>query len=222
MRTSLKPRSTPRRKPKPPKMPAEIINLFGGPCTGKSTVAAGVFFELKKRRVQCELVPEVAKGFTWENRRQALSNQIYIAGKQIQHVERCADYVDVIVMDTSILLGAIYQPAHYPSSFTDTLVDLYNLMYNASFYLERSFPYDPVGRNQTEQEATDIDPKVLRWLRSRHIAFQSLRGRHPDSASDEMVHQIVGDVLRRIDVVHQKKAEQIEREVLSDPASYVP
>jgi len=202
-------------------MPAEIVNLFGGPCTGKSTVAAGVFFELKKKRIQCELVPEVAKGLTWENRRQALSNQIYIAGKQIQLVERCAEYVDVIVMDTSILLGAIYQPAHYPSSFTDALIDLYSLMHNASFYLERCFPYDSVGRNQTEQEAAAIDPQVLHWLRTHHIAFQSLRGRHPDSASDEMVHQIVGDVLQRTDAIHQKRAEQFEREALNDPASYV-
>lgn len=179
-------------------MPALIINLFGGPCTGKSTVAAGVFFELKKKRVQCELVPEFAKGLTWENRKQALQNQIYVVGEQVQHIERCTNEVEVIVMDTSILLGAIYQPAHYPTSFSDTLVDLYNLMDNVSFNLLRSFPYDPVGRNQTEEEAEAIDPRVTEWLRKRHIQFESLRGKHPDSSSDEMVHYIVGDVLGRV------------------------
>lgn len=179
-------------------MSALIVNLFGGPCTGKSTVAAGVFFELKKKRVQCELVPEVAKGLTWENRQQALRNQIYVVGEQVQYIERCANEVEVIVMDTSILLGAIYQPAHYPTSFADTVLDLYNLMNNASFNLERSFPYDPVGRNQTEEEAKDIDPRVVEWLKRKHVDFQSLRGKHPDSASDEMVHYIVGDILGRV------------------------
>ena len=179
-------------------MSALIINLFGGPCTGKSTVAAGVFFELKKKRVQCELVPEFAKGLTWENRQQALRNQIYVVGEQMQHIERCTGEVEVIVMDTSILLGAIYQPAHYPTSFSDALLDLYNQMNNVSFNLMRSFPYDPVGRNQTEEEAAAIDPLVTEWLSKHHVEFDSLRARHPDSASDEMTHIIVGDVLGRV------------------------
>lgn len=179
-------------------MAAVIINLFGGPCTGKSTVAAGVFFELKKKRIQCELVTEVAKGMTWENRQQALRNQMYIAGEQSQHIERCTDEVEVIVMDTSLLLGAIYMPPHYPHSFSDALLDLYNLMDNVNYYLKRSFPYDPVGRGQTLEEAMAIDPLVTDWLRKSHVPFSSLYGRHPDSASDEMVHHIVGDMLSRV------------------------
>lgn len=179
-------------------MSALIINLFGGPCTGKSTVAAGVFFELKKKRVQCELVPEVAKALTWENRQQALRNQIYVVGEQMQCIERCTDEVEVIVMDTSLLLGAIYQPPKYPVSFSDALLDLYNQMNNVNYELLRSFPYDPVGRNQSEEEAAVIDPKVTEWLTKHHVDFDSLRGRHPDSASDEMTHRIVGDILRRV------------------------
>lgn len=179
-------------------MSAVIINLFGGPCTGKSTVAAGVFFELKKKRIQCELVPEVAKALTWENRQQALRNQMYIAGEQSQHIERCTNEVEVIVMDTSLLLGAIYMPPHYPHSFSDALLDLYNLMNNVNYNLERSFPYDPVGRNQTPEEAAAIDPLVTTWLVDHHVQFQNLCGHHPDSSSDEMVHHIVGDMLSRV------------------------
>ena len=32
-------------------MKTVVINLIGGPCSGKSTVAAGVFYELKKMGV---------------------------------------------------------------------------------------------------------------------------------------------------------------------------
>ena len=179
-------------------MSALIINLFGGPCTGKSTVAAGVFFELKKKRIQCELVPEVAKALTWENRQQALRNQLYVVGEQMQCIERCTDEVEVVVMDTSLLLGAIYQPPHYPTSFSDALLDLYNQMDNINFELKRAFPYDPVGRNQTAEEAAAIDPLVPEWLTKHHVAYESLMARHPDSASDEYTHFIVGDVLRRV------------------------
>ncbi len=179
-------------------MPAVIVNLFGGPCTGKSTVAAGVFFELKKKRIQSEFVNEFAKDLTWEKRHKALTNQMYITGKQVQRIERCTDEVEVIVMDTSILLSAVYMPNNYPDSFADTVYEIYKNMDNMAYNLERSFPYDPVGRGQTEQEARDVDPKVTHWLETWRVPYTNLRGRHPDSASDEAVHHIVGDVLSRV------------------------
>ena len=42
-------------------MRAIVINLYGGPCCGKSTVSAGLFYELKCLGVECELTGEYAK-----------------------------------------------------------------------------------------------------------------------------------------------------------------
>ena len=41
-----------------------IINLFGGPGTGKSTGAAYIFAKLKMCGVNCELITEFAKDMT--------------------------------------------------------------------------------------------------------------------------------------------------------------
>ena len=38
-----------------------IINIFGGPGTGKSTLAAYIFHNLKCRHVEVEVVTEYAK-----------------------------------------------------------------------------------------------------------------------------------------------------------------
>lgn len=38
-----------------------VINLIGGPGSGKSTTAAGLFFRMKSMGVRCELVTEYAK-----------------------------------------------------------------------------------------------------------------------------------------------------------------
>ena len=38
-----------------------VINLIGGPCSGKSTIAAELFARLKKMGVHCELVSEYIK-----------------------------------------------------------------------------------------------------------------------------------------------------------------
>lgn len=44
-----------------------IVNLFGAPGAGKSTLAAYVFAKLKMAGVNAELVTEFAKDKTWEN-----------------------------------------------------------------------------------------------------------------------------------------------------------
>ena len=38
-----------------------IINLIGGPGSGKSTTAAGLFYKLKQMGIDCEMALEFAK-----------------------------------------------------------------------------------------------------------------------------------------------------------------
>ncbi len=65
------------------KKSALIVNLFGGPGAGKSTMAAGLFSELKWRGINCELATEYAKEKVWEESYAIFENQIYIFGKQL-------------------------------------------------------------------------------------------------------------------------------------------
>ena len=61
-----------------------VINLFGGPSTGKSTLAALLFGTLKsKYDLNCEYVNEYAKDLVYEKRNQILlKDQLYIFAKQ--------------------------------------------------------------------------------------------------------------------------------------------
>ncbi len=43
-----------------------VVNLLGGPGSGKSTTAADVFARLKWQDINCELVTEFAKDLVWE------------------------------------------------------------------------------------------------------------------------------------------------------------
>lgn len=45
---------------------AIVINLFGAPGAGKSTLAADIFSKLKRRQVKCELITEFAKDCVYE------------------------------------------------------------------------------------------------------------------------------------------------------------
>ena len=60
-----------------------VINLIGGPCSGKSTIAAELFARLKKMGVHCELVSEYIKDRIYEENQTMPKNQIAIFG--IEH-----------------------------------------------------------------------------------------------------------------------------------------
>lgn len=43
-----------------------VVNLIGGPCSGKSTIASGLFYANKKLGINAELALEFAKDKVWE------------------------------------------------------------------------------------------------------------------------------------------------------------
>ena len=85
-----------------------IVNLYGGPGTGKSSGAAYIFSKLKMAGIDAEYVTEFAKDKVWENNTEAFKCQFYISGKQAFRISRCFGKVDVIITDSPIVLGKIY------------------------------------------------------------------------------------------------------------------
>lgn len=146
----------------PGKKPARIINYYAGPGTGKSTTATAVFSELKQLGINCEYVSEYAKDATWERRGwKVFQAQEYLFGKQHFRMARVADEVDIIVTDSPILLGLIYMPDGFGMpSLLPTIKEAYGLYDNLDIFLERNKPYNPKGRNQTLEQAKELDAKI--------------------------------------------------------------
>jgi nicotinamide riboside kinase len=162
-------------------MSALVVSFFGGPGAGKSTMAAGVFYELKRRRINCEFVHEYAKELAWEGRAGALSNQTFILGQQFEMFRRCADQVDIIITDTSLLNSAIYchnYDLSYAAEIEFLAVKMYKSMNNFPFLVKRVQPYSSVGRYQNEEEADRVAEKVRSTLLSLvcHNGFLEVNG----------------------------------------------
>ena len=144
-----------------------VINLSGPPGAGKSTAAAYVFSKLKQLGVNAELVTEFAKDKTWEHNQLALQCQEYVFGKQSYKMARCRDQVDVIVVDSPLPLGLIYNnnPA-LDEHFEKLVMNVFNTYENINFYINRVKPYNPKGRNQTAKES-DALGEVIKQLYNR-------------------------------------------------------
>ena len=172
-----------------------MVNLFGAPGAGKSTGAAYIFSQLKIRDVNAELVTEFAKDKTWERNKKALENQMYMFGKQLFRITRCQDDVDVIITDSPLLLNTIYN--HNPilgEEFNNLVFKIFNSYNNLNYYIKRVKKYNPLGRNQTEEESDQIADKVLKMLNDRKVEFTSVEGQLNNYS------QIVEDVMEVLNV----------------------
>ncbi len=152
----------------------KYINLFGGPGVGKSTTAAAIFVEMKRRGMNVELVTEVAKDFVWEGRMKTLDIQPYVTIKQFRNLYRLKGKVDYVITDAPILLGCIYADKYaptLPASYKQLIVDLHKqeLDPSVNIVLERLFDYDSSGRYQSEEEALQLDRDIQNVLDSNNI-----------------------------------------------------
>lgn len=155
------------------------VSLLGGPGTGKSTMAAGIFHELKMAHVECELVTEFAKYLTWEKNHVALGHQFYVTAKQMHREFVVNGQVDVLITDSPTIIGLMYYNEKDPeikSAFENFIVTTFKKKWSLNIFINRMKRYNPNGRNQTEEEAKKIDDEIKSLLLKYDIPFIEIPG----------------------------------------------
>lgn len=153
-----------------------VINLYGGPGTGKSREAAACYARLKSLGYNAEMCREWPKGPVWDKYNAALEDQFYILGKHLRDLARCArGGVEVAVSDSPLLLSRVYG-AGEGQHFMSYVSEVYNRYENTDVYLKRVNPYNSAGRTQTEDEAIALDGLVRAELALHNTAPWFLDG----------------------------------------------
>lgn len=150
-----------------------IINLFGGPGVGKSTLCATIFSTLKMKGIECEMALEYAKDVVWEESFRKLNNQIYVFGKQHNRIWRINGKVDVIITDSPLLNSILYDDDNN-KQLHDLVVTEFKKLNTLNYYIDRSFKYEEVGRVQTYDEALEKDRVYKKILEDNSIEYQHI------------------------------------------------
>jgi hypothetical protein len=158
----------------------KVINLFGGPGSGKSTTAAGLFFKMKMSDEisSVELVTEFAKDLVYAERLKELrpENQMYVTTKQYSRLNRLIGNVDYVITDSPIIQGLLYTTWNYFPSFKPLVKEIFDSFENINIFLNRTKPYKTYGRAQTECEADIVSFNILIFLKNNNIPYITVDG----------------------------------------------
>lgn len=139
----------------------KIINLYGGPGVGKSTIAAGLFYALKCKQYSCEIVTEYAKDLVYDEDFNKLKNdQFSVDAEQNRRLLRLIGKVDYIITDSPLIMGSAYTD---DEKLKEYIIDVHKRYDNIEIFLERNeeFNFQNSGRRHDFDESLEKDNEIL-------------------------------------------------------------
>ena len=171
-----------------------VINLIGGPCSGKSTVAAELFARLKKMGIHCELVPEYIKERIYEENKTMPVNQIAIFGMEHYAICNKIGKVKCIVHDGSYINNEIYNNENNPE-FNALIVSEYNKFNNLDFFIKRgNIEFEDYGRIHNLKQSQELDDIIRQTYKKYNLNFIEVEAR-------DAVDKIIPYVLKRLEEI---------------------
>ncbi|MCM1232297.1 MAG: ATP-binding protein [Clostridium sp.] len=170
-----------------------VINLFGEPSAGKSTCAMDIAAKLKRKGINAEYVSEFAKDKVYENNGEVFKHQEYLFGKQSFKIGRVRDKVQVMVVDSPLLLCAVYNKDDtLGQDFNKTVLNVFNSYDNRNYLLTRNHAYENEGRFQNETEAQEVRCEIIDKLNKFEVDYITV------VSSEETCETIANTVAKEI------------------------
>ena len=171
-----------------------VVNLFGGPGCGKSTIAAGIFYKLKCHGIyDCELVTEVAKDIIWSGSDHQLANQSYVFGEQYFRMWRLLGKVDIIVTDSPILLSINYD-VYGSENLAKLIVEKFNTFNNINYFIPRTDYQQPFvlnGRVNDLESSIIKDHEITLTLNKFNIDSVRVEGNNSEEKTEFIFNHII-------------------------------
>lgn len=196
-----------------------VVNFFAGPGAGKSTLTAATFAMLKWRGINCEMSLEYAKDKVWEESLKVLENQFYLFGKQSFRLHRLDGKVDVVITDAPILNSIIYD-ARGNDDFVKLIRQEHQKYENLNFFVVRQKKYMQEGRLQTEDEAKELDNRIVDMLtKETETMKERIFPIHGSPESLQYIEEVIVNRLKRKGVAVPDREEHLGHDLKIDVES---
>lgn len=181
------------------------INIWGGPGSGKSTVATWLFAHLKIAGHDIQFVEEHVKRWAYQKRPILSFDQLYLTASQITaEDELLRSGVKHVITDCPCTLSYFFAKRN-GLEYAPLLIELgrfVELKYpSINVFLYRDVPYQTQGRYETEEEAKRLDPEMLDFLQSEYdnlIIASPNDKQNLFNKLDETISRSLGDSSKQI------------------------
>ena len=143
------------------------VNVFGGPGSGKSTIAAWLFSQLKEAGRKIEHINEWIKTMAWQKSVPTSYDQIYVFAKQLRREDLLVRNGIPIITDSPLPLQLAYVRKNF-ERFYDPLAGILRCFEHDypsfNIWLRRMTPYRVEGRYEDLDEAKVLDGIIREQL----------------------------------------------------------
>ena len=204
------------------------VNVFGGPGSGKSTMAYAVAAELKARGYTAECVGEVVKDCIYDAARGdqeaarlldgSVESQEELYRRQSARERRLDGLVQFVVADSPAIMGLAYLAPDADEDRAARLAalaqDEFEAQESVNVIVAREGAYDPRARIHAEDEAERIDADVLALVERATAGRYETVGRLEGWAKDPVAVAMRDWRLQHApETLEGKSEEQVGREM---------
>ena len=159
-----------------------IVNIYGGPGSGKSTRANYIASALKLEGIPCEVCPEFAKEEIHRGMPENLKDQKYIFGNQ-QHILKKLSEIYPIIINDGALLNCIVYDLSGDKRFHDIIYDTYLDYTNLDYFLKRdnNVKFVQEGRVHNLEESIQKDREILNTLNDYNVNYKIINREDRDT-----------------------------------------
>jgi len=152
-----------------------LINFTGAPGAGKSTMAAGLFHQLKTRHWNVELVTEYTKELLLTQDTWSLSDELLIFTEKYRRIKKL-ESVDLVITDSPLINSVIYDNDQFgpaAGALYEAVARSFDSLY---FAVDRVSPYIPVGRMPDADAADQAGEAIVSHLRRLNAPLYRVKG----------------------------------------------
>lgn len=151
-----------------------FINVLGAPGTGKTTISAMIFAEMRRRGMDVAAVAEFAKQAIWEGRNKVLDNEILLFTVMHHGVHVVNGETEYAVVDGSMLQTTMYNEVDGKVEHLSELAESqFNTFNNINLFIKNDGEFETKDRVHDEDTARELQ-RILMEQFNRYSSFEKV------------------------------------------------